>query len=152
MNQPTDQPILVLSRKKPHLIFFMVLVVLSGLAYFVEGPVENEIPDWLGRTWAGFLLWSGSVALIAHLQRWDRERGMHVERGALTIQSAAVLAYGACLPQYLGWTPGTFISILAALAWAAANFAEVHLIGSDLKLISAMRRLTLPRSDNAADR
>lgn len=150
MNPPPEQPILVLSRKKPHLLLILVLSVLSGIGYFVEGAVEPELPDWLARSWAGVLLVSGGFALVAHLQRWDRERGMHVERGALTIQGAAVLAYGACLPQYLGWTPSVIISIIAAIVWAGTNFWEVSLIGADLKLIAAVRSLT-PGSGNASD-
>lgn len=151
MSQPPQQPILVLSRKKPHLILFMTLVVLSGLLYLIEGSVDSRIPDWLARTWACFLLFSGSVNLIAHLQGWDRERGMYVERGALWIQSAAVLAYGAALPQYLGWGLSSAVSMSAAAAWAAANLWEVFLIGGDLRLIGAVRRLTPPGGGNAGD-
>lgn len=142
-----DQPILVLSRKKPHLILFMVLVVLSGLLAFVDGGTDDSLPGWLTRVWGGFLLFSGSVALVAHLQRWDRERGMHVERGALTMQAGAVIAYGMALPVYLGWSIPAGISLLAALAWAAANFWEVYLISADLKMISTVRRLTPRRED-----
>lgn len=150
MTQPSDQPILVLSRKKPHLILLLILSVLSGLAYFLDGPVEPKIPQWLAQAWAVVLLFSGGLALVAHLQRWDRERGMHVERGALTLQAAAVTGYGLALPAYLGWQAQTAVSLLAAATWAGTNLWEVRLIGEDLKLISAVRRLT-PRSGNASD-
>ena len=66
------------------------------------------------------------------------------------IQSGAVLGYAACLPEYVGWGPVTVISILAAIAWSAANFWEVRLIGADLKMIAAVRRLS-PGGDDAAD-
>lgn len=135
-------PILVLSRKKPHLILFLILTILSGLSFFAGGSVSGELPNWLVRSWSGFLLVSGSAALIAHLQRWDRERGMHAERGALSLQSGAVLIYGALLPVYVGWSAPILISVFAAIAWAAANLWEVWLITADLKMINAVRAIT----------
>ena len=142
-----DQPILVLSRKKPHLILFMVLVIMSGLLAVTEGSSGGDLPDWLTRTWGALLIFSGSVALVAHVQRLDRERGMLVERGALIMQAGAVMAYGLAVPSYLGWTMPMVVTLLAALSWAAANFWEVYLIGADLKLIYATRRLSSRRYD-----
>lgn len=150
MPHDSDQPILVLSRKKPHLIFILVLCLLSGLGIFITGSDDPELPDWITRSWAGFLLVSSMVALGAHFQKWDRERGMYVERGALTIQSAAVLAYGATLPQYLGWNAEVFFSIAAMVTFAAANLWEVQLIGADLKLIATVRSMGA-RSADASD-
>lgn len=141
MDRPPDQPILVLSRKKPHLILFMIIVVLSGLVVYVAPPEQTDVPDWLAHIWSWVLMATGSVALLAHLQRWDRERGMYVERGALWIQSAAVLGYGIALPNWLPWDGGLIISLVVAAAWAGFNLWEVQLIGLDLKLISVARRL-----------
>lgn len=76
---------------------------------------------------------------------------MYVERGALTIQSAAVLAYGATLPQYLGWNAEVFFSIASMVTFAAANLWEVFLIGADLKLIATIRSMGAGRSDDTAD-
>lgn len=147
--QPDHPPILVLSRKKPHLILLLVLSVLSGLSIFAGGADEPQMPNWLSHSWAAFLIISGSLALIAHLQRWDRERGMHVERGSLTIQAAAVIAYALTLPTYFGWGAPTMITFLAAAAWSGANLWEVKLISGDLQLIKAVRRITPGESNDA---
>lgn len=149
MTQPPEQPILVLFRKKPHLIFLLVASVVSGLLVFAGGSTEADLPTWLVRAWSGVELMSGGIALIAHLQRWDRERGMRVERGSLTIQAAAVIAYGMALPVYLGWPVDVIAALIVASAWAGANLWEVRLIGADLKLIAAVRSLT-PGSVNAS--
>lgn len=148
MNQPPDQPILVLSRKKPHLILLLILSILTGIGYFFQGPQDQEIPHWLAQTWAMMLLITGTMALIAHLTRWDRERGMYVERGALTLQAAAVSGYALALPGILGWQADTAIALLAGAAWVGTNLWEVREITKDLKLISAVRRLDRG-SDNA---
>lgn len=144
------QPILVLSRKKPHLILFMIIVILSGLVVFVDPPAETDVPDWLAHVWSVLLLVTGSLGLLAHLQRWDRERGMYVERGTLTIQSAAVICYGAILPVWIPWGGGLVISLLAAAAWAGFNMWEVVLIGRDLDLIATVRKMGA-RSIDASD-
>lgn len=146
-----DQPrILVLSRKKPHLIFLMGLAVLSGISLAVEGGTDDPVPTWLVRLWAAFLFSTGLIALISHLQKWDRERGMHVERGALIMQAAAVLCYVMCLPVYLGWEIGPILSIIAGIWWAGTNYWEVRLIGQDLKMISAVRRVTPRTTDDSS--
>ena len=154
MTDPPDeeqpQPILVLSRKKPHLILFMIIVILSGLVVFVDPPEQTDVPDWLAKAWAGLLLATGSISLLAHIQRLDRERGMYVERGMLTIQSAAVVCYAAALPTWIPWDGGLVISMVAATAWAGFNMWEVFLIGKDLQLIAAARSLGA-RSSDAAD-
>ena len=137
-----EQPILVLSRKKPHLLFIMVASVLTGAVVFLGGSVNEEIPGWLARLWGGMALGTGAVALLAHLQRWDRERGMYVERGSLLIQSGAVLGYGCAIVGLLGWNVDAVGALATALAWAGANLWEVRLIGADLRIISSVRKLT----------
>lgn len=151
MDQPTGEPILVLSRKKPHLILFMIIVILSGLVVYVDPPQQTDVPDWLAHVWSWVLMITGTVSLVAHLQKWDRERGMYVERGALWIQSAGVLGYAAVLPNWLKLDGGLIISLIAAVAWAGFNLWEVQLIGSDLKMIGAVRQLTLPGGNDASD-
>lgn len=139
---PTHSPpILVLSRKKPHLILLLILSVLSGISVFLTDANPN-VPDWLSRMWGISLLLSGVTALVAHLQRTDRERGMYVERGALALQSGAVMVYVATLTSFLPWGAEIFITLLAGIAWAGANMWEVKLISSDLKMIHAIRAVT----------
>lgn len=150
MDQPTGEPILVLSRKKPHLILFMIVVFFSGLIVYVDPPEQTDVPDWIAHIWSWVLMVTGSVSLIAHLQKWDRERGMYVERGSLWIQSAAVLGYASVLPNWLEWDGGLVISMIIAAAWAGFNLWEVYLIGADLKMIGAVRKLTNPGGDDAS--
>lgn len=136
-----DQPILVLSRKKPHLILIMLASLLTGVVVFGGGSLDPHVPGWLARLWGGTAGVTGALALLAHLQRWDRERGMYVERGTLLIQSGAVLGYGLALVGLLGWGVDAVASGVLALAWAGANMWEVRLIGTDLRTIAAVRRL-----------
>lgn len=129
----------------------MIIVILSGLAVFVGASEDTDVPDWLAHVWAVLLLATGSLGLLAHLQRWDRERGMYVERGMLTIQSAAVVCYGAILPVWLPWDGSLVISLLAAAAWAGFNLWEVVLIGKDLDLIATVRKMGARSADAPND-
>lgn len=136
------QLILILKRQKPHLILFMVLSVLSGLAYYA-GPAESsamakELPSWVPEAWAIVLLLSGLAGLFGIVwQRWRVERGMLMERGALLIQAGMVIMYGGVLVSVLGW--GAAISAGAAAAWAGANIWEAALIRRDLRSIEEAR-------------
>lgn len=141
MSQPLNQPIIILSRRKPHLILLLILSILTGVSVVLNGAPEERLPDWIEYLWGGALFFSGGITLLAHLQRWDREKGMGVERGALTLQSAAVITYGLMLPAYLGWTAETALSLLATVSWAWANLWEVKLITADLKLLATMHQL-----------
>lgn len=135
-----EQPILVLSRKKPHLLLVLVLSLISGLGLFL-GTDTGGVPLWLARVWAGQLLVSGSIAMWAHLTKTDRERGMRIERGALTLQAAAVIAYVMALPVVLGWRIDVVLALPTGAAWAVANLWEVKLISADLGLIGTVRRM-----------
>lgn len=129
------QLVLVLKRQKPHLILFMVLSVLSGLAYFI-GPAESEamlkeLPDWVPLAWAMVLLISGLLGLGGIIwQRWRVERGMLLERGALLIQAGAVSLYGGSLLLANGWAAALVVG--ATAAWAIANVWEARLIRQEL--------------------
>ena len=136
-----EQPILVLSRKKPHLMLIMLASLMTAVVVFGGGSLDERLPVWLQQLWGGTSGATGALALLAHLQRWDRERGMFVERGLLLVQSGAVLGYGLAIVGLLGWNVDAISSLVLALAWAGANLWEVRLIGTDLRLISAVRRL-----------
>lgn len=132
------QMVYVLSRQKPHLMLFMILSILSGIAYLL-GPaesaaLENELPTWVPPVWAWFLLMSGLVGMWGMVwQRWQVERGMLLERGALLIQAGAILLYGGVLVVANGWA--ATVSAGAALVWAGANFWESRLILRDLRML-----------------
>lgn len=140
---PTNHspPILVLSRKKPHLIFIQLLVVLSGISAFL-GDAAEGVPSWLTHAWGVALLFTGAASLISHLQRLDRERGMYVERGALSLQSGVVLLYAGAITAYASHDALLVIAMLTAISWSASNMWEVKLISNDLKMINAMRAIT----------
>lgn len=138
--EPSAAPILVLSRRKPHFMLIAVASIMTGIVAFGGGSLDHRIPVWLQQTWGGTAGVTGALSLLAHLQRWDRERGMYVERGTLCIQSGAVLGYGVALVGLLGWNVDAVSSLVIALAWAGANLWEVKLIGSDLGLINEIRK------------
>lgn len=137
---PPGQKILVLSRRKPHLMLILLLSILSGISIFVSEPVPG-LPSWLQQAWATSCMLSGIGALIAHLQKWDRERGMYAERGMLIIQSAAVITYALSLPSLLGWTSDVVIALITAALWSGANLWEVKLISDDIGMLSTARKL-----------
>lgn len=149
MSSPVQQPVVVLSRRKPHLIFILVLSVITGVSIFI-GNTDSEIPLWLQRIWAGSCSISGALALIAHLQRWDRERGMFAERGALVMQCAAIIAYVLALPIYIHDVESVAVAFATAAAWVGANLWEVKLISTDLEMINAAFKMKR-RLHNAAD-
>lgn len=140
MTQPPEQTILVLSRKKPHLIFLMGLGVITGLSVALGGPVDEDSPLWLSHAWAVMVGITSLVILLSHLWRWDRERGMWIERGALWIQAGGVLAYTMALPTWTGVNAPSILTIVAGAWWAGTNIWEVREIAKDLRLISAVRR------------
>lgn len=146
--------LLVLSRRKPHLILFMILSALSGLAYFLgpaeSGAINSEMPSWVQPAWAVCLLFSGTIGIYgALIYRSRLVKGMMVERGALLIQSGAVVFYGGALVIASGWA-GT-ISAGAAIAWAGANIWEAKLITQDLKLIASEEAGLMGSDEDAND-
>lgn len=149
MSSPVHQPVVVLSRRKPHLIFILVLSILTGVSIFL-GEVDPDFPVWLQRVWGAACSISGAVTLVAHLQGWDRERGMYAERGGLIIQCAAIVAYILALPLYLKLDTELVIAYITAACWVGANMWEVKLISADLGMIGAARKLR-GRVVNASD-
>lgn len=142
MSSTHSPPIVVLARKKPHLILFEIVVFLSGLSVFVTDP-GNEVPAWLNRMWGATLIATSMMILIGHLQRLDRERGLYVERAAFSLQSGLVLLYVGLIIAYARTEAAQLIiAIITALAWAVTNMWEVKLITTDLKTIDAVRALT----------
>lgn len=147
MSLPPDMPLLILSRRKPHLILIMSLGVLTGVSVLLGGEIDETVPRWIGYTWAGALSISSFFVLLGNLARLDREKGMHVERGALTMQTAAVLAYGFCIMLYSGWHAGPVLSLLASWIWGGINLWEVKLITVDLRMLNVLRDSVARRTD-----
>lgn len=127
--------VLVLSRQKPHLILFLVLSLLSGIGYLASDPKENpgsgKLPAHVSSTWAWLLVVTGLIGLAGIVwQRWHVERGMLVERGALLLQSGAVVVYAGFLAGY--HPPQWALSVTAAAVWSGINIWEARLIKRDL--------------------
>lgn len=143
MTDPPLPRVIVLSRQKPHLFLFQFLAILTGLQILAgpdeRGAMEREVPGMIQVGWAWGLTISGALTLAAHMaRRFDPDRYMGIECGALLIQAGMVLLYGTVLFVVAGWA--ATLSGGLALAWAAANIWEVRLIRRDLQLIVKARR------------
>lgn len=124
--------VLVLSRQRPHLILFLVLSVLTGVAYYTTTSQPSPIPPWLAQAWAIVLGVTGCMGLAGIAwQRWHLERGMLLERGALMLQSGFVVAYVGLAGRYVPAGEWVLLLVIAAV-WAFVNLWEARLLARDL--------------------
>lgn len=135
------QTIVVLSRQKPHLVLFLVLSILSGVAYLTGSPDatpgQGDLPPYVSAVWAWALLVTGSLGVAGILwQRWYVLRGMYLERSALLLQASGVTVYAGFLSAYQpdDW----LISAVAGGVWAVINVWEARLIKRDLGMIEGV--------------
>lgn len=132
------QTIVVFSRQKPHLVLFLVLSFLSGVAFLTGEPEatpgKGDLPHHVAAGWAWVLLVTGTMGLAGIVwQRWHVIRGMYLERGALLLQSSAVVLFAGFLVAY---RPRDWLaSVIAAAVWSGVNVWEARLIKRDLSLI-----------------
>lgn len=129
--------VLILKRQQPFLILFLVLSVLSGLAFLVSAGGSDPVPHWLAAAWAAGLFVTGCLGLAGIAwQRWNVLRGIAVTRGVLMLQAGLVTAYGGLLGLYL--RPMEWVIILAACGtWAFVNLWESRLMARDLGRVEA---------------
>lgn len=128
--------VLVLTRQKPHMIAFAVVAAMSGIGFLVrdpgDTPGQGKLPHGVSSAWAWCLVVTGFLTLVGILwQRWHFERGMLFARGALLLQSGAIIVYLGFLVGYLRW--GATTAVIAGLFWAWMNMWEAVLIKRDLQ-------------------
>lgn len=125
------QTILILSRQQPFLLLFLVLCVLSGVAFWVSPADPAPLPRWVAQGWAAFLFFTGILCLLGILwQRWNVERGLLLERGALMIQAGAVIVYAGFTVYYE--VPLRWVVVVVAVVWSGVAIWEARLIKQDL--------------------
>jgi hypothetical protein len=129
--------VVVVSRHKPHELFFFVLSIITGLAYVIasppQGSILKELHPYLAAAWSWSLLVSGICGVVGYCWRKHAERGMEIERGALVMQVGAIGIYASALFANVGGR--ALFAGGIAIAWAGANAWEAWLITKSLRRI-----------------
>lgn len=124
--------VFVLSRQKPHLVFFLFLSALSGIGFWFASGDPDPLPSWLAQAWAIALSVTGSLGLAGILwQRWNFIRGMYLARGSLMMQAGLAVVYSGLVGLYVELAEWIIV-LIAAMAWAFTNLWEARLMAKDL--------------------
>jgi hypothetical protein len=123
-----SRPLVIAGRHRPHEILFLVVSVVTGVAYTIGAPPANSLaaslPSWALSVWAVGLAASGVIGLIGVL--WS----MRFEAAGMLIGAAALVWYVAAVVPF-GWR-ALFAGLISA-AWAGANLWRALQIYRDLR-------------------
>lgn len=141
----------VISGRNPYQLYFMVLLLISGLSILLTAPapqsLERAFPAWLLTAWGAGLFVSSAMNLVAVLIHWrDRLTGMWFEIVSCVVLASAgglytfaTLLYHQPNTSYIGI--GIISALLGASIWRAI---QLYIW---IKKIRAIREFYKPITD-----
>jgi hypothetical protein len=128
--------VILTGRRHPHEWLLVAVTVVAGASFLVGAPrpasVEALMPGWQITLWAGFLLTSGLLGLVALVVR-RVDTGLAFEAAAMLVGAAATFAYALAVFTAAGWRgllPGGI-----TIAWSLANVWRFGQIRADQRIL-----------------
>lgn len=140
-----DRPVLIIARHRPpHELLLLAVSVVTGIAYTIGVPPPSSVaallPHWAVLVWAGGLVVSGVIGLVAMVGR--RLSMLQAEQASMLFGAAALIWYTVAL---IPFGAKALFAASISIAWAVANLARAVQIRHDL------RRFGVPIARNQDD-
>lgn len=133
-------PWLLYSRKSPHKLLLMAVLVLLGASYLAGAKLPDSVAAtnsaWATHLWSGALFLSGVTGFAGVYWRGDIVRGLRLEEASMYLGTAAIWLYAASVFGHFGWQ--ALAAGLTYILWGAANMWRAVQIRADLKRLKAM--------------
>lgn len=132
MNGPV---VVIAGRYRPHELCLLALSVYIGVLDLVAPPKGSPVtllPAVVQYPALAALVVSGVAGLAGCFWRWNPERGLRVEQGALLLGTGALSILYAAIFSVVGWRIG-LTSAPTTAAWMAANLWRAGQIHAELR-------------------
>lgn len=137
-----SRALVLLGGQRPHELLLLVLSVITGVTNLIAPPPGSPmtaLPDPMRISWAFGMILSGLAGLLGCLWRWNAERGLLIEQGAMLLGAGMLLILWAAITALIDWRRG-LLSAGTILFWMVANLWRAAQIRADLRRLRQLRR------------